>query len=188
MKAKYLVIMLLVFALAFGYTASGYAYGPGHGGMQGGKGKCHFTEEGKIFGAAILILKNKEEVGLTDEQVDKIKALKVETKKSLIRQNAEIDIVSVDLKAAEWKDPIDRAEVNKLIDRKYDLKKEKAKSLVAARAALKDILTDEQYAALKDFCKPGKEGRLRPPVSEECNLDTENQRQNLHCKSRRICI
>ena len=116
--------MLLVFAMTFGYAAASYAYGPGHGAERGGKGRCHFGEEGKFYGTAMLILRNKEELGLTDEQVDKIKVLKVETKKSLIRQNAEIDIVSVDLKAAEWEDPIDTAAVNKLIDKKYDLKKE----------------------------------------------------------------
>ena len=109
-----------------------------------------------------FLLKNKEELGLSDKQVGKIKDLKVNTKKNLIRKNAEIEILAIDIKAGLWKDTVDSAMLGKLIDKKYEIKKEKAKSTVNAYAALKNILTKGQkeklkglYKSRKDSCKKG---------------------------------
>ena len=98
---------------------------------------------------------------ISDEQVKKIKGLKVSTKKDLIRKKADIDIVALDIKSALWEDEVDLATVNALIDRKYDLKKEKAKSLVAAYAALKGILTEEQRDKLKTLYRGGKDKKTK---------------------------
>jgi Spy/CpxP family protein refolding chaperone len=149
MQKRFVVMMVLVcFVLLAGY---GYAFEHGKG--KGGHGG--FEEQ--FCHKAMLIIKNQEELGLTDEQVKKIKDLKVSTKKDLIRKNAEIDILALDIKAAMWEDVIDTNAVNALIDKKYELKKENAKSLVAAYVALKTILTEEQQKKLKAIC--GKDKR-----------------------------
>ena len=151
MKAKYVGVTLLVIFLVFGSVASGvYAFDHGK------KGKSHFSLEDKFSKKAKLIFSNQDELGLSDAQVKKVKELKLETKKNLIKTKAEIDIIALDIKAEMWTDSIDMDSVNKLIDKKYDLKKGKTKSLVAAYAALKDILTKEQKEKMKELYKKCK--------------------------------
>lgn len=146
MSRKRVLAVFLVLTLVFSAAAiETYA-----GGM-GGHGKKGL--EDKFSCKAHMILMNKEELGLSDKQVAKIKDLKLKTKKDAIRKKAEIDILALDIKAAMYGDTIDTDAVNKLIDEKYELKKEKTKSLVAAYATLKGTLTDDQKAKLKDIYK-----------------------------------
>ena len=156
-------IALVVIGTVFLTGMSGYALA-NHGGgkscpMSGG-GKCSAGGGGYQKGGGLdqmfcmkahFILANQEELGLTDDKVAAIKALKVDTKKSLIKQNADIEIAAIDIKSALHQNPIDTAAVNKLIDQKYELKKAKAKTLVDALAKLKGMLTQDQYNKLKEI-------------------------------------
>ena len=62
-------------------------------------------------------------------------------------------VIAVDIKKAMWQDEIDVSAVNALIDKKYSLKTEKAKMLVAAEVQLQSILTAEQKQELKQLKK-----------------------------------
>ena len=147
MRKRFILIACLVcFSLL---TSQVYAE---QGRMKAGHGDM----EGQFCQKAMLIVKNQEELGLSDEQVKKIKDLKLATKKEMIRKKAEIDVLALDIKAGLWEDEIDVAALNGLIDRKYELKKGKAKSLVAAYASLKSMLTKEQHEALKSLRKRSK--------------------------------
>jgi len=122
-------------------------------------GKSDYGHKDEIHKKAKVILSNKTELGLTDEQAAKIKALKLKTKKDIIKRKAEIDLVAVDLRAQKRKDPVDTKAVHALIDKKYELKKEKAKYSMAAYVELKGILTAEQKSKLKEIygkCKKDK--------------------------------
>ena len=151
MKKKNVLMMLVAFILAVSFVvpvvvADGYGKGDrGHG----KKGDL----QGKLMMKAHFLMKNQEELGLTDEQVEKIKALKITTKKSLIKTKADIDILIVDIKAALWEDTIDKDAVGKLIDQKYDLKKVQAKTAINALADIKSLLTDEQKEKCKEIFK-----------------------------------
>jgi hypothetical protein len=147
MKRKLMIIALLVSVLTLSVMPL-EVYAFDHGKTKGQKGG-HWDLEKKFSCKAHLILANKEKLGLSDGQVTKIKELKMKTKKGLIRKAAEIKILALDIKAAMWKDPINTSAVNKLIDKKYDLKKGKTKSLVGACAALKGILTKGQKEKMK---------------------------------------
>ncbi len=149
-KRFIVVAMFLCFAFL---TTQVYAE---HGNMKGGHGGF----EGKFYKKAMLIIKNQDELGLSDEEVKKIKGLKIATKKDLIRKDAEIEVLGLDIMAAMWEDAIDLEAVNVLIDKKYELKKEKAKSIVAAYATLKTMLTKEQQKKLKSLvCESGKKSK-----------------------------
>ena len=146
MNKKRVLAIFLVLTLVFSAAAiETYAKDMGGHGKKG--------LEDKFSGKAHMILMNKEELGLSDKQVATIKDLKLKTKKDVIRKKAEIDVLALDIKAAMYGDAIDTEAVNELIDKKYELKKEKAKSLVAACATLKDTLTDDQKAKMKDLYK-----------------------------------
>lgn len=148
MRKRFIVVVCLV---CFGLlTSQVYAE---QGKMKGGSGDM----EGQFCQKAMLIVKNQEELGLSDEEVNKIKDLKVAMKKDMIRKKAEIDVLALDIKAGLWGDEIDVTALNSLIDKKYELKKEKAKSLIAAYASLKNMLTEEQRKTLKGLCKKGKQ-------------------------------
>jgi Spy/CpxP family protein refolding chaperone len=141
MRKRFTVMMILVCFILL----AGYAYADEHGKEKGGHGdfKDQFCHK------AMLLIKNQEELGLSDGQVRRIKDLKVSTEKDLIKKNAEIDILTIDIKAAMLEDRIDANAVTALIDKKYELKKENAKALVAAYVALTAILTEEQRKKLK---------------------------------------
>ncbi len=149
------VMFLLCSSLAIDSFAMQGGKGEGmmmkHKGMGMMKGKEDLS--GKFCGKAGFILKNGEELALTPKQEEDIKNLKAETKKALIKNQAEIEVIEVDIETALWMDAIDTAAVNVLVDKKYELKKEKTKMLVNALANLKNILTPEQKTKLKGLYK-----------------------------------
>lgn len=112
----------------------------------------------KVFKKIHVIMKNKDELKLSENQITEIKKLKVDARKDLIRKKAEIDLISVDIKSKLWDETVDVSGINKLVDQKYDLKKEKTKTLIAAYAELKNILSKEQNEMLKELM-PHKERR-----------------------------
>jgi len=125
-----------------------------------------------LFGKAYFILKNSAELGLSDEKAQAIQALKLETEKALIKQNAEIKVVCLDIAAQLHADSTDVKAVNALIDQKYELKKAKAKGLVEADAKLKGLLTKEQSEKLRALCKAGRE---KGPAMKECPMPREKR-------------
>ncbi len=107
----------------------------------------------KFFHMAHSIFENQAELGFSEENLHKVKDLKINTKKSLIRSTAEIEIIAVDIMAKMWEDSPDMTEINKLIDKKFTLKKEAMKELVSAFLTLKKMLSKEQLRKLHGICK-----------------------------------
>ena len=64
---------------------------------------------------------------------------------------AEIDVIKVDVKTAMWKEKIDLAEVNKLIDKKYNAKAKLAKTYVKAVSDIQGVLSAEQLSQLHEM-------------------------------------
>lgn len=110
----------------------------------------------KFFGKVSFLMDNEEELGLTEEQIDKISSLKWDTKKSLILKQAEIDVIALEMKSGLWQDTIDAPALSKLAEKKYDLKKDKAIKLIESYAALKQILTNDQRDMAKKIWKQQK--------------------------------
>ena len=107
--------------------------------------------EEKVFKKIHVIMKNKDELKLSENQITEIKKLKVDARKDFIRKKAEIEVSGVDIRSKLWDETIDISSINKLVDQKYDLKKEKTKSLIAAYAELKKILSKEQKEKLEEL-------------------------------------
>ena len=154
MKGKRVLALFLILTLVFSVMAiETYAKNMGGHSKKG--------LENKFSCKVHMSLANMEELGLSDKQDAKIRDLKINAKKDLIRKNAEIEILALDIKEAMCGDTIDTKAVNKLIDKKYELKKEKTKSQVAAYAALKGTLTDDQKAKMKDIWKKCKKQMMQ---------------------------
>jgi len=151
MKKQSIIVCLLTFLFVGIFSMACYAEGYCKG-KKYDKGHGHGLEK-KVFHNFHLAIANEVELGLSEEQYEKIKTLKINTKKDLIIKRAEIDVLKIDIKAKLWEDTIDKKGINKLIDKKYELKKEKAKALVDAHAQFKNILTEEQKKTLKTIIR-----------------------------------
>jgi len=145
-KLGVIVCSILVLSFIFlAYTAEAYDHSKEKG--------CQKGFESKVYKKAYYLLKNEDELDLTDEQVKKIKDLKIAVKKDLITRKAELDLIKIDIQTMLHEDKINLEEINKLIDKKYDLKKAKSKYLVEAYATLKNTLTEDQKKELKKLWK-----------------------------------
>jgi len=118
-----------------------------------GKSSYHGGLEDKFFIKAHKMIAYKEELGLSDEQVETIRGLKLSVKKELILKNADAGVLAVDVHAGLREHHIDVEAMNKLIDQKYAVKKAKSQSLVKAYAELKGVLSEEQMDKLKELWK-----------------------------------
>ena len=103
----------------------------------------------KFMKKAHMILKNREELGLSDEQADTIHALKVGVKKAYIRQKADMDILMIDVKTKMRERKVDVEGINALIDENFAALAKSSKETIEAYAKLKATLTDEQMDKLK---------------------------------------
>jgi len=142
-------LLVFVCLLTFG-AADAYAKWE-----HGSKGKKQDLEH-KFYKKAYMCLENADEIGLSDDQVEKLKDLKHATKKDMIQKNADIEILGLDSKHLLYKDKVDLDVLNSIIDKKYDVKKAKAKVLVKAIADLKGILKGTQLDSLKAIYKGEK--------------------------------
>ena len=113
--------------------------------------KCCFAE--KFFHFAHLALENHEELGLADEAVKKVRELKIGTKKSLIRNRAEVELLMVDIISSLYQEKPEISEINKLVDKKFEIKKAGMKKLIAAFVGIKKLLSKEQMKQIKAICK-----------------------------------
>ena len=157
MKKK--ILMSGIGVLILGVTislSSAYADGFKQGGHRGEGGE---KLAGMFFMKAHFILKNQEALGLAEDKVEAIKQLKLETAKEMVRQNAEVEIVSLDVMSKLHDYPVDVKALNTLLDRKYELKKAGAKNRVAAIAQLKATLTPDQYAKLRGLWQSADKGK-----------------------------
>lgn len=93
-----------------------------------------------------MLWSNKDYLGLTEEQLELLKDIKHTAIKDMIRLNAEVDVVEVDLKSEMWKPMIALDRVNGLLDQKFDAKIKISKTFVKAVADMQQVLSEDQRA------------------------------------------
>jgi len=134
----------------------------------GSRSSCSYAKAGKynkqsldqkVFHKVHFLKQNKEELNLTDDQVKQLWDIKMTLKKDSIMKNAEIEVIKLDAKSMLYERTPDVAAIDALVDKKYDIKRAKAKAAVQAIADLKAVLTDEQYDAMKKMYHSKKQGK-----------------------------
>lgn len=118
------------------------------------KSQCPF--ESCLMKSTCCAIKNKEELGLSEEQATKIKDIGSKTKKEVIQLKADSEKVGVDMKAAISANDFNAEAINALIDKNLELKKQTMKTIVNSHAELLAILTPEQQVKLKEVVKKCK--------------------------------
>jgi hypothetical protein len=116
-----------------------------------GSGGCPLVE--KFMKKAHFFLDNQSEIGLTDEQVTKINTLKMDMKKTMIRNMAEHEIFMLDMKSKLSEPALDVEGINAMIDQSMAGMAAGAKGTVAALAELKSVLTEDQMTKAKEIWK-----------------------------------
>ena len=113
--------------------------------------ECPF--EGCLKKAPCCILKNKEKLSLTEDQISRIKAASEKREKTVIQLKADSEKVALDVKAKFMEEDFDAAGINSLIDKKFELKKQLIKSFVNSHAEVLSTLTPEQRTKFKEIMK-----------------------------------
>ncbi len=160
MKKLYAFLILTLLALPLA-AAPVFA---NHGGCKHGqcslrKSGCDHGDCGKASGGCPLVemfmkkahffVDHQKALGLSDEQVNKIKTLKMERKKAIIRQTADHQIFMVDVTMKLHETPLDVEGLNAMIDQATASMATAAKETVAALVELKGVLSEEQMATAK---------------------------------------
>ena len=121
-----------------------YSHGPGHGKSysykRSGHGSAH--QSGKSPFKHVLCFTKK--LGLTKEQVKKIKGHEFEFKKMKVQTKADNVIAHMELERLAHLETIDEAGMRALADRISEIKSRKIHAMVEAKITILKILTAEQ--------------------------------------------
>ncbi len=116
---------------------------------KGGESQCPLTN--MLLEKAHMALEHSKELGLTAEQVQNIRSIKIETKKHVIRGTAEMQIMELDMKVVMKGDTFDAEAVKAMIDKGVPAWADNAKKVVDWYAAFRAELKPEQWAKLKEL-------------------------------------
>ena len=145
MKRKILfsaaVVVLLLSANAFADHRS-HGYGGHHGSEKLDK---------KFFWKLHFLLEHKEDLGLSEEQIQKITAKKFDVKRVLIETQSQKDIAMLDIYQELHSDKPSMEKMNASVDKKIEAKRLAAKTLVEAFVETKKILSSDQLAKSKEL-------------------------------------
>ncbi len=106
-----------------------------------------------VMKCAHFLLENASEIGLNDEQVKKIKSIKMETKKEAILGAAQMKVMCMDLSSKLCEEKLDVEGINAMIDQGSAGWATAGKKTLKNYADLRAILTPEQMAKAKELCK-----------------------------------
>ena len=169
--SKQLTLLTMAFVLTLGisslYAEQGLGRDPRKMGP-GGNGDGHWmTMDPELL----------NQVGLTADQKAKIDALNSEHQKSVIKQQADMKILRVDLRTEMDKDTIDMTKIGELADKISKGQAELTKMKIMHAAQVESIMTKEQRTKLEQLRaerrqtmlerSKNKSGRARPMKEKE---------------------
>jgi len=137
-------------------------------GKSGKSGLCDVTTKQAHF-----VLKNQDELELTEEQVTQIMIIKADAKKDAIQRQAELDIIDVDIRSQLWENEINEEEVLTLVTKKCQVLEAKQKTAVQSYISLKGILTGEQKEQVKQLQRTKKKDSSHLPSHKKSIRETE---------------
>ena len=106
-----------------------------------------------LFRKIDFVLKHQDELGLDQSKLDAISNLKLEAKKNMIKQNADLKLLQLDIKSKMHKDSIDLQAMNGLIDQKSELEKTKEKSLAESYVKFKKLFSQSEWDKVRSLKK-----------------------------------
>ena len=132
-------------------SGSGMGHKKGHG--DHGSGSMHERAHQKAMKFFKHMLKNKDAMSLTDEQVQQLRDLKINYKKDRIRMKADVDIAEIDLHVLLWDDKAKLADIEAQMNTVHGLMTKLHMASIKAKRDGKAVLTDEQRSRMNKVHK-----------------------------------
>ena len=107
----------------------------------------------KVYIQADFLIQQGTALGLSEEQINKIRDLKTNLQKESLRNEAEIDIALLELRNEIEKGKTNGIKVPTLIDKEYELKKKMSKDGYNALTEIDKLLTPEQKQKAQELFK-----------------------------------
>jgi Spy/CpxP family protein refolding chaperone len=144
-----------------------------------GEGQGQMMAMGSMeMGGDMMFMEHASKMGLTDEQMEKMKPLHSEMKKKQIRSKADLKIAEIELmEIMEVKDfDLDRATA--AVKKIEDIKTAQHLGMLKAMKDMRAILTDEQFKNMQKMCmmKMGEE-------KHEKKMDKSDHKKQNHKKT-----
>lgn len=130
------------------YGSPGHRMGHRKGHDDHGSGDMHNRDHQKAMMFFKHMLKNKEAMSLTDEQVQQLRDLKINYKKDRIGIKAQVDLAKVDLHALLWDEQSKLADIETQMNNVHALMTKLHMASIKAGRDGKAVLTDEQRARI----------------------------------------
>ena len=144
-----------------------------------GEGQGQMMAMGSMeMGGDMMFMEHANKMGLTDEQMEKMKPLHTEMQKKQIRSKADLKIAEIELmEIMEVKDfDLDRATA--AVKKIEDIKTAQHLGMLKAMKDMRAILTDEQFKNMQKMCmmKMGEE-------KHEKKMDKSDHKKQNHKKT-----
>ena len=158
MQAVSGLVMAGAFTLAMGAAGvlanePGYGHGGGKGGYGGGYGMGGGHGMGMMHSSTghliRHLLKHEKEIGLTDDQVKKLKDIQLNLDKTRIKSEADIQVAERELKALTDDEKSDLGAVESKLKQSEDLQVQLRMTSIKTRREVLALLTPEQRAKEK---------------------------------------
>ena len=146
------ILLSLLLTVVFAVPAFSQMRDMPMGGHGGGHGQMMEMDHMDMMGGDMMYMEHARDMGLTDDQIAKMKPMHREMQKKQIRSKADLKLAEIELmEIMEVKDfNLDKATaaVKKIEDIKTDRHLEMLKAMKDMRA----ILTDEQFKNMQKMC------------------------------------
>ncbi len=156
MRKLFLVAILLLVSAGFAFAEHGMGMGQSK----------HMKMEHKM-GLVKQVLMMADYLGLSNEQLEKLTELDIDSQINMIKDKAAIEVADLELKKLLRNYNADKTAIDTAINKLYDLKKTKKKNLINTHFEVISILTEVQFNKLKML-------RMKMSrMSETMTMDTE---------------
>jgi Spy/CpxP family protein refolding chaperone len=157
-KVLFTLLMTIVFAVpAFSQMRDMPMRGHGEG-----HGQMMEMDHMGMMGGDMMFMEHADKMGLTDDQMAKMKSMSREMQKKQIKSNADLKLAEIKLmEIMEVKD-FDLGDAKSVVKKIGDIKTDQHLEMLKAMKEMRDILTDEQFKSMQKICmttgwkKPGK--------------------------------
>jgi len=129
-----------------------------HAGMGYGEGE----HEGLGRHGGLSTLAMKEQLGLSDEQVNQLRPLETEYRKTMIQNGADLRVAMIDLGALTDAKQTDMSAITSKVDEVSLLQKKMMMYRVDVLLKVKEVLTPAQYEQFRSRLRAQMEGMAHP--------------------------
>jgi Spy/CpxP family protein refolding chaperone len=127
----------------------------GHG---GGHGQMMEMDHMDMMGGDMMFMEHADKMGLTDDQMAKMKSMHREMQKKQIRSKAELNIAQIELMEIMEVKNFDLDKAGALVKKIEDIKTARHMEMLKAMKEMRAMLTDEQFKNMHKMCtKTGEE-------------------------------